>query len=93
MKAWMIAFTCLGFTLVAHAQDAPQTPPASQAPSARQACRADYQKLCSGVPHSAARDCLNSHKADLSTACQEALAKAPPKDATSTPEQPPPKSQ
>ena len=84
MKAWFIPLAFLGLAVAAQADDTP-------APNARQACRADYQKFCSGVPRSGGRalDCLNSHKGDLSTACQEAIAKLPPKDSATTPDQPP----
>ena len=86
MKAWLIPLTFLGFSLAAQAQDAP--PP----PNARQACKADYQKFCSGVQRGGGRiaDCLNSPKGELSTACQEVLNKSPPaKDGTPPAEQPP----
>ncbi len=84
MKAWFIPLAFLGLAVAAQADDTP-------APNARQACRADYQKFCSGVPRSGGRalDCLNSHKSDLSTACQQAIAKLPPKDTATTPDQPP----
>jgi hypothetical protein len=84
MKAWFIPLALFGLAVAAQADDTP-------APNARQACRADYQKFCSGVPRSGGRalDCLNSHKGDLSTACQEAIAKLPPKDSATTPDQPP----
>jgi hypothetical protein len=47
----------------------------------RAACKADYEKFCAGVKQGGGRiiDCLNSHMGDLTTACQEALPKAPPK--------------
>jgi hypothetical protein len=94
MKAWLIPLTFLGFSLTVQAQGAP--PP----PNARKACKDDYHKFCSGVQHGGNRiaDCLNSHKSELSTACQEVLNTTPPakdattapaKDATPPPEQPP----
>ncbi len=81
MKAWLLSMTCVAlYCASAMAQD---TPPAPQpaAPSARTACKGDYQKFCSGVPRGGGRilDCLNSHKGELTTACQEAVSKAPPK--------------
>ncbi len=87
MKPWLIPLTVLGFSLAAQAQDAPAPP------NARQACKGDYQKFCSGVKRGGGRiaDCLNAHKGELSTACQEVLNKSPPpaKDGTAPPEQPP----
>jgi Cysteine rich repeat len=86
MKAWLLPLTFLGFSLAAQAQDAPAPP------NARQACKADYQKFCSGVSRGGGRiaDCLNAHKSDLSTACQEVLNKTPPaKDAPPPADQPP----
>jgi len=40
------------------------------------ACKADVAKLCPKVPMGGGKilECLNSHKGDLTTACQEALA-------------------
>lgn len=82
MKARLILLGCLGFLAAgAQAQDAPSAPAVPPAPSVREACQADYQKWCSGVPQGGGRilECLNSHKGELTTACQEALLKAAPK--------------
>ena len=91
MSVRFVLLGCLGLAAGAQAQDAPSAPAMPPAPSAREACKADYQKLCPGVPHGGGRilECLNSHKGELTTACQEALLKAAPKtsgpDAASKP--------
>jgi hypothetical protein len=89
MKAWLLPITFLALSLAAQAQDAPAPP------NARQACKADYQKFCSGVSRGGGRiaDCLNAHKSDLSTACQEVLNKSPPGKDAPPPADQPPKSQ
>jgi hypothetical protein len=50
------------------------------APSARQACRADAQKLCPGKRGREAAACLRSNADKISAECKDALAKlaAPP---------------
>jgi hypothetical protein len=81
MNAWSIPLSCLGiFAVSAWAQDAPSPP--KPTPTPRQACQADYQKFCSGVPRGGGHilECLNSHKGELTTACQEALLKAAPQN-------------
>ena len=85
MKALLLPLALLGFALAAQAADAPAPP------NARQACKADYQKFCSGVKHGGGRiaDCLNSHKAELSTACQEVLDKSSAANDPTPPAQPP----
>ena len=87
MKAGLIALGCLTFVLAAHADDGP--------PNARQACKADYQKFCSGVSHGGGRilECLNSHKSEISPACQQAIASKAPKDAGASAPEPAPKPQ
>jgi hypothetical protein len=85
MKAWLIglSLTCV-FSLSVRAQETPPAAapaqPASPEPSVQQACKADYKKLCTGVQPGGGRiiACLNAHKDDLTTACQEALLKAHP---------------
>jgi hypothetical protein len=69
------------FTVSAQAQNAPAAPAAPPAPSVRDACKADYQKLCAGVQQGGGRilECLNSHNGELTTGCQEALRQAAPK--------------
>ena len=46
------------------------------APSAREACMADYKKFCSDIAPGGGRikQCLIAHKAQLSPDCQAALA-------------------
>lgn len=46
--------------------------------SARQACRADYQAVCSGVPFGGGRviACLKQNYSNLSPGCQAALSKS-----------------
>jgi hypothetical protein len=82
MKAWLIPLSCIGiFSLSAAAHETPPAaPPATPAPSLRQACQADDQKLCPDVQRGGGRiiECLNAHKDVLTTACQEALLKAHP---------------
>jgi hypothetical protein len=79
MKAWLIPLSCICiFSLSVQAQEAP--PAAPPVPSLREACQADYHKLCAGVKSGGGRiiECLNAHKDDSTTACQEALLKAHP---------------
>jgi hypothetical protein len=83
MNSRLILLGCLGiFSLSAQAQDAPSAAAAPPASSMREACKTDYQKFCSGVQQGGGRiiQCLNSHKGELTTACQEALAKAAQKN-------------
>jgi hypothetical protein len=87
MKSWSIPLGCLGLlSISALAQQAP-------APSGevRQACHADVQKLCPGMRPGGGKlkECMESHKADLSSACRDALSKAEQQHAGQTP----PKSQ
>lgn len=54
--------------------------PSQGSPSARQACRADYQAVCSGVSPGGGRvlACLKANYSKLSPDCQSALAKQMP---------------
>jgi len=81
MNTWLIGLALAAVSLAAQAQDAPAPP------NARHACKADYQKFCSGVGHGHGQilECLKSHNSELSTACQEAIAKAPAKDGSAPP--------
>ena len=87
MKAGLIALGLAAFALAAHADDGP--------PNARQACKADYQKFCAGVPRGGGKilDCLNSHKSEISPACQQAIASKAPKDGAAPPADTSPKAQ
>jgi hypothetical protein len=76
MKRWVVPLSFLGiFSIAVQAQDTPSP----QAPTVRQACRADFKKFCSGVQPGGGRllDCLNAHNGELTTACQESLRTAP----------------
>ena len=79
MKTWLIPLIGGGmFSMSVPAQESP--PAAPTEPSLQQACKADYKKLCADVPRGGGRivACLNAHKDELTTACQEALLKAHP---------------
>ncbi len=85
MKARLIALSFIGiFSLSVQAQETPPAAapaqPAAPEPSMQQACKADYRALCAGVQPGGGRivACLNAHKDELTTACQEALLKAHP---------------
>src|SRR6266478_9273293 len=64
--------------LVAPLSAAAQQPTSAQASAIRQACRADYQANCAGVPTGgqAALACLQRNAAKTSPACQQALSAA-----------------
>jgi hypothetical protein len=53
-----------------------QQPTQAQVATIKQACRSDYQSVCSGVPTggSAALQCLQSNAASVSPPCQQALS-------------------
>ena len=79
MKTWLIPLIAGGiFSMSVQAQESP--PAAPTEPSLQQACKADYKKLCADVQRGGGRiiACLNAHKDELTTACQEALLKAHP---------------
>jgi hypothetical protein len=94
MKTWLIALGCISiFSLSAQAQDAP-APSGGGGPSPRQACKADYQKLCSGAQQGGAKACMNEHKDELSQPCKDAIARRAADKGNGGPEQsapPPPK--
>jgi len=83
---WLPAAALLALGVGAHAEDS-TVPPAD--PNLRAACKADYEKFCANVPRGGGRiiQCLNAHKGEVTTACQEALLKATPHTA-SPPAQP-----
>jgi hypothetical protein len=53
----------------------------AQAQAARQACRSDYSKFCTGTAPGGGRilACLQSHADQLSTECKDALKGPAPK--------------
>lgn len=53
-----------------------QQPSQAQTNAIKQSCRSDYQSVCSSVPTGgrAALQCLQQHQAELSPACQGAVA-------------------
>jgi hypothetical protein len=60
-------------------------PSSAQVAAIRSACRSDFQKVCAGVPTggSAALQCLENNKANVSAPCQQAIAAASGGAATS----------
>src|SRR4029453_11187704 len=68
-----------------------QRPTSAQASALRQACRADYESVCAGVPTggAAALECLQKNAARTSAGCQQALraisgSASPPAPAAAT---------
>ena len=66
-----------------------QQPSSAQASAIRQACRADFQAHCAGVPTGgqAALACLQQNAASLSAPCQQALRAVSGSSAAATPAQ------
>jgi cysteine rich repeat protein len=62
----------------AAASAAAKKPSDAQVAAIRGACRSDYQKVCAGVPTggSAALQCLEKNKSNVSASCQQAVAAA-----------------
>lgn len=62
----------------AQAQTAPTPAQRAAADAVRDACRADFGRLCSGVRPGGGRvlQCLDAHVAELSPACRAALPQA-----------------
>ena len=48
---------------------------AAEGPKPRQACRADYERLCHGVKPGGGRirECMKAHRSEISPACRAAL--------------------
>jgi Cysteine rich repeat len=65
-------------TLPAHAQSRPSQKMRSEAVALMQICRADYDRLCSGVTPGGGRviACLQSHASQLGAACAQAMPRA-----------------
>lgn len=57
-----------------------QSPTPAQVGAIRQSCRADYMRVCAGVPTggAAALQCLEQHAGSVSAPCRQALAAASP---------------
>ncbi|WP_456619342.1 cysteine rich repeat-containing protein [Bradyrhizobium sp. P5_C12] len=57
---------------------APKQPSSAQVAAVKSACRADYPKVCAGVPPGGAPalECLEKNKAKVSPACEKALSAA-----------------
>jgi hypothetical protein len=74
MKRWSIPLACLSVLSISVLAQQPPAPSAE----VRQACHADVQKLCPGMLPGGGRikECMQSHKADLSQGCRDALSKA-----------------
>jgi len=71
-SAWPLAIAAAVLSVSAQAQTAPAPAPAT---NLRAACKADGHKFCSSVQPGGGRiiECLNTHKSELSAACQDAL--------------------
>lgn len=69
-SAWPLAIAAAVLSVSAQAQTAP-----APATNLRAACKADGHKFCSSVQPGGGRiiECLNTHKSELSAACQDAL--------------------
>ena len=92
MKSWWIALGCLSLLSISALAQQPAPPSGA----VRQACHADVQKLCPGMRPGggAIKECMTSHKDQLSQACKDALAKAEQEHApAANGGQSPPKSQ
>ena len=92
MKSWSMALGCLTLLSLSALSQQPPAPSGE----VRQACHADVQKLCPGMRPGGGRikECMESHKADLSQACRDALSKAEQQHAApaNAAPSPPPKS-
>jgi hypothetical protein len=91
----LLVFGCIGYIIPAAAQQ----PSQAQIGAIRQACRADYQAHCAGVPTGGpeALNCLKENAASLSSPCQRAVAavgstkpSAQGRTSTAAPPTPPP---
>jgi len=92
MKSWSISLSCLSLLSISALAQQP-APPSGEV---LQACHADFQKFCPGVRPGGGRlqECMAPHKAELSQACKDALAKAEQEHApAANGGQSPPKSQ
>ena len=80
MRTWLIPLGCMAIFSVAQAQAQEQgaPPPAQGAPTLREACRTDVQKLCAGVQPGGGRirECISAHRDELSPGCRDAVRAA-----------------
>lgn len=83
MKSLRIPFFALSATILlaagaAQAQPVPTSAQRAAAGAVRDACSADYGRVCSGVRPGGGRilQCMEAHAAELSPACRAALAQA-----------------
>jgi hypothetical protein len=67
-----------GLALVATGAASAQQGPPQASPKVRQACMADFQRLCPDVQpgHGAVGRCMREHRADISPDCRTALMAA-----------------
>ena len=88
MKSWSIPLGCLSVLSISALAQQPAPPSAE----VRQACHADFQKFCAGVRPGGGRieQCMAPHKAELSQACRDAMAKAEQQHAPAAGQSPPP---
>jgi hypothetical protein len=95
---WLFPLSCLALVSLAQAQDAPSAP---QATPVREACAADFKKLCPDVQPGGGRirACVAQHRDELSQGCRDALSQAraahrpQPGAPGDAPQPPPPKPQ
>lgn len=75
VTSWLILACCACAFGVAQAQDQDSAPPAGKG-GAREACKPDVDKFCSGVQAGGGHiiSCMRQHRDELSQACKDAIA-------------------